>query len=467
MENEDLQTVLSDLAVKYNVPGVAAGVLVGGEEHLAYAGVTSMDNPLPVDATTYFQFGSTGKTFTATAIMVLVDQGKVRLDDPVRVHVPELRLRDEDVASRVTILQLLNHTAGWDGDVFDDTGDGDDALEKYVALLAGIDQVTPLGATISYNNAALNLAGRVIEKVTGLPYERAIAELVLNPLGLHETCYRPADVMTRRFAVGHELSPGEGATPQVVRPLFMPRSSAPAGSTATATARDQLAWARFHLGDGSAPDGTRLLSEESLKSMQQPSVQIPAGALGDAIGISWMLRVAGGVIAVAHGGTTHGQHSSFLMVPERDFAVISMSNCGPNGPQLNDELTKWALDRFLGISEAPPELAELTDDELAAYAGSYDTVAVTVHIAPEGGRLVARVELKPAAIAMLTEAGQDPAEQEQPFALAMITGQPDQYVVPDGPGGGMRGYFTRSESGEVDGIHLGGRLATRLVAVPS
>src|SRR5205823_2492861 len=83
---------------------------------------TSVENPLPVEENTLFQFGSTGKTFTATAMMRLVEQGKVDLNEKVRTYVPELKLKDDDVAREVTVLQLFNHTAGWQGDFFADTG---------------------------------------------------------------------------------------------------------------------------------------------------------------------------------------------------------------------------------------------------------------------------------------------------------------------------------------------------------
>ncbi len=99
------------------VPGVAVGIYLDGEEQYAFHGITSIENPLPVDENTLFQFGSTGKTFTSTAIMRLVEQGKIDLDAPVRRYVPELQLKDDDVAQRVTVLQLLNHSAGWQGDL--------------------------------------------------------------------------------------------------------------------------------------------------------------------------------------------------------------------------------------------------------------------------------------------------------------------------------------------------------------
>jgi len=116
--------------------------------------------------------------------MRLIEQGPIALTDKVRQHVPELVLQDESVASEVTVLQLLIHTAGWDGDFFTNTGDGDDALVKYVALMADLKQVNPLGAAVSYNNASLVLAGHLIEKVTGKPFAAAIQDLLLDPLGL-------------------------------------------------------------------------------------------------------------------------------------------------------------------------------------------------------------------------------------------------------------------------------------------
>src|SRR3954447_21833402 len=164
---QELRDKVAELAAQHDVVGVAVGIFFEGEEHYAFHGVTSVDNPLPVDETTYFQFGSTGKTYTATAMMRLVEQGKVDLDAPVRTYLPEFTLKDESVAERVTVLQLFNHTAGWEGDMMDNTGDGDDALAIYVTRMERLQQVSPLGATVSYNNASLSVAGLIIAKVQG------------------------------------------------------------------------------------------------------------------------------------------------------------------------------------------------------------------------------------------------------------------------------------------------------------
>src|SRR5690349_24344474 len=169
------------------VPGVAIGGLDGGKEQREAFGVTSIDNPLPVTSSTRFQTGSITKTFTGTAVMLLVEQGLLDLDTPVREYVPELSLADPATSSGVTLRHLLSHTGGWVGDYFDDTGWGDDAAARYVAGMAALPQLTPLGELWSYNNAGFVLAGHAIERVTGSPYEDVVHELILAPLGMTET----------------------------------------------------------------------------------------------------------------------------------------------------------------------------------------------------------------------------------------------------------------------------------------
>lgn len=453
---KELQASLDEMASGLEVPGVSVGVYVDGEEQYAYHGVTSIENPLAVDENTLFQFGSTAKTFTATGIMLLVEQGKVDLDAPVRTYVPELKLKDESVAEKVTVLQLLNHTAGWQGDRFDDTGEGDDAIEKFVAEMATLDQVLPLGAAVSYNNASLALAGRIIEKITGKTWEQATREMLLQPLGLKNTFFmsKTNEFVTRRFAVGHNQKPDGTIT--VARNWAMARGSGPAGHM-IANARDQIAWAKFHLSDGMG-----VISKELLELMKQPTFDMRGSALGDYVGVSWLLRDVDGVRLVGHGGSMHGQYSEFLTVPERNFAVISMTNSGPNGSQLNDEFVKWALEAYLGVIDKDPEPIALGDNELAQYTGQFETVAATVDIEAADGRLLLKINYKPETLRELQEAGEeDPAEQP-PIPIGLLPGDGDRYIVADGPAKGMKGYFARDDDGRVAAAHIGGRLATRV-----
>ena len=443
-----LQDKLTEVASELGVPGVAMGVLVDGEEQYAFHGVTSIENPLPVDENTLFQFGSTGKTYTATAMMRLVEQGLVDLNEKVKTYIPEFTLQDKNTEENVTVLQLFNHTAGWSGDVLDDTGDGDDALEKYVALLATVPQEFPLGKAASYNNAALSVAGRIIEKVTGKTYEQAMKELIFEPLGLDNHFFFLNDIATRRFVVGH--TEGDNGELVVARPLALPRGGSPAGGM-SATAGDLIKWARFHLGDG-----TPLLSKETLDLMKQPTSVM--GDNADFIGISWMLSDVDGVRVVEHGGNTVGQNCGFKMIPERNFAVVVLANGGPNSGVLEEQLTKWAFETYAGVVETMPEPVKRADDELAEYLGTYETIAVVIDVTAGDGGLLAKANVRPEVWAKIAE-GEPP--DEPPYPLGFLESPGDRYIVSDGPAKGMKGYFPRGDDGVVDGIHLGGRLALK------
>ncbi len=162
MSQQELAEFVEATASRFGVPGVAVGVWAHGREMSACHGVTSVENPLPVNRDTLFVLGSVTKTFTATALMRLVAQGSVDLAAPVRRYVPEFALADEAAAARITVVQLLNHTAGLDWRMSAETGDGDDALARYVAKMAELALIAPPGTRASYSQVGYNLAGRVI-----------------------------------------------------------------------------------------------------------------------------------------------------------------------------------------------------------------------------------------------------------------------------------------------------------------
>ncbi|MGX1364815.1 CubicO group peptidase (beta-lactamase class C family) [Streptomyces canus] len=355
----------------YAIPGAAVGVLWEGQEYVKGYGVTNVDHPVPVDGDTVFRVGSTTKTFTGTTIMRLVERGDVDLDAPVRRYLAGFAVADPYASARVTVRQLLNHSAGWLGDDYQDFGPGDDALARFVASMARLPQLTPPGKVFAYNNAALCVAGRIIEAVTGTTYEAAVRELVIDPLGLGHSRFSSDEIVGFNVAASHDVVDGKA----VLDPSFwpQPRSLAPTGGLVSSV-RDQLNWARFHLGDGTAPDGTRLLSEQSLEQMR--SNPGPGGTLVvelDGMGITWMLRpTAQGPRIVQHGGTWPGQISGFLMVPSRGFALTLLTN-SQGGAALRDELftDDWALNLFAGVTNLPATARSFSNPQLAPYEGSY------------------------------------------------------------------------------------------------
>lgn len=444
-----LQDVVASLAEELQVPGVAVGCFLDGREEHAVHGVTSVENPLPVDERTLFLCGSTTKTFTGTAIVRLVERGLVELDAPVRSYVPELRVADEEAAASVTVLQLLNHTSGWDGDFFRNTGDGDDALARYVDAMAGLQQLTRPGEVVSYNNAAFGVAGRLVEKVTGSTYESALRELLLEPLELRDTLFFPRELLTRRVANDHQRLQDESTA---VLPFGFPRATNPVGGLATTT-RDLIGWARFQL-DG----GDSLLSPELMQRMREPSVEAPGWAQGDAVGISWLLSDVAGLRVVGHGGATLGQLSLFKTVPDRRFALVSCTNCSPVGSAFNERIMRWAWESLLGAPIPEPETAARTAEEVAPYCGRFETVANVIDVTANGDGVSLLVTDRPE---VLEELGAADLEQEPPVPFSFRTEHADRIVCTTPPHRGATGFFVRDADGRVTALNAFGRHAVR------
>lgn len=436
---------------RLHVPGVAVGVIHEGREHTAGFGVTNVEHPLPVDADTLFQVGSTTKTVTATVAMRLVEQGQLDLDAPVRTSLPKLRLHDEGVAARVTMRHLFQHTAGWVGDYFDDLGMGADALRKIVARLARLPQLTPLGEVWSYNNAGFYLAGRAIEVIACKPYETVVQELLLDPLGMKQSFFFPADIMIHRFAVGHTVKRGEGGEDEVTvaRPWALPRAANPAGGL-TSSVKDQLIYARFHLGDGTAANGTRLLTPESLAEMQRPAVE--AGSLAGAVGLTWWVKDVGDTRLVRHGGTTNGQLSAFIMAPRRGFAITVLTNANRGG-ELHHNVTSWALERYLGVTEPAPVPLDLTAAELEPYTGRYEGLLSNAEVRLHDGGLILQVLPKRGGLSA------EPAPTPPPVRLVLLDA--DRVVMLDPPMKDSRGEFLRGAEGGLTWLRVGGRILRR------
>jgi CubicO group peptidase (beta-lactamase class C family) len=429
-------------------PGVSLGVLEGDEIRSAALGVTNVEHPLEVTPDTLFQIGSITKTFTGTAAMRLVERGELDLDAPVRRDLPDLRLADEQAAAAVTMRHLLTHTGGWVGDYFDDLGAGDDALARMVSVLPELPQLTPLGEVWSYNNSGFYVAGRVLEVLVGKPYEAAIAELVLEPLGLERSFFFAADVITHRFVSGH-LEDDEGET-VVARPWPIGRAAHAAGGIVS-TVGDVLRYARFHLGDGTAEDGTRVLTRESLESMRTPLVRLTET---ESMGLTWMLREVDGRRVFGHGGGTNGQITLLTVVPDADFAVAVLTNAG-RGSEITRDATRLALAEYAGLDDREPETAPRSPAELAEFAGRYTSALADVVLEPGDGVLVVTTTLKGG----FPSRDAPPPPSPPPYELAFYGD--DLVFVPEGRFKAAKGRFLRGPDGRVAWLRAGGRIHAR------
>src|SRR4051794_33945 len=243
---DELAAVLAATVEEHGVPGAAAGILVDGEAHTASVGITNVEHPLPVTDTTLFQVASITKTFVSTGILMLAEEGKLSLDDPVAKHLPDLAARTGLDADAITIEHLLSHQAGFDGDhLF--VGRMPESLDQ----LATARRLFEPGTGVSYNNAAFSIAGEVIAAVSGQSFESFTKVRLLEPLGI--TGFFTADEsITHRVAAPHFSRRGEAA---VIRSSGWQAGweltgiDRAAGGLITSV-QGLLTWARFHLHGG-------------------------------------------------------------------------------------------------------------------------------------------------------------------------------------------------------------------------
>lgn len=447
-----LDEKIQDGMARHGIPGAAVAVLYQGQEHVRGFGVTDLRHPVPVDGGTLFRIGSTSKTFTGTVAMRLAADGRLDLDTEVRRYLPGFGAPPG--AEAVTVRQLLNHSAGWLGDDFTDTGRGWDALPRYVAGIRGLPQLTPAGTVFSYNNAAFAVAGRVVERLTGKTFEHTVRDLLLRPLGLRHSFYFSDEIIGRKVAVPHAVV--NGTLVAAPRLWQMPRSIN-AASGLMSSAADQLRWARFHLGDGCAPGGARLLPQAALAAMR--SHPGPGGTLVTELtgmGVSWMLRpTAQGTPVVQHGGHWPGEISGFLMVPGHGFAMTLLTNSESSSPLVNELFASdWALRLCTGLANLPTPGCHLGPAGLAPYLGRYTLQQVSA-----SGRLI---EQPPDTV---TAAGGGLALTSSQGAVTLLSFYesrygPDYLLVRDADGTprGTRADFLRDTAGRVRWLRLGGRL---------
>jgi CubicO group peptidase (beta-lactamase class C family) len=443
---------------EHGVPGVALGIISNGTIRTIGLGVTNVEDSIPVNAHTVFPIASISKTFAATALMRLVEQGKVDLKAPVRTYLPDFRAADEAAARDVTVWNLLTHSPGWEGQL-SGTERGDETLKNFVnSVMPTAMQLALPGEAWSYNNAGFSVAGRVIEAVVGTSINRAMRDLVFTPLGLQHAGTTAGDFIVNRFAAGHSNRGSEAPTLQ--RP-FSPSSSVTAGGVGLCIT-DLMTYAKFHLGDGTSANGTRVLSRESLVAMQRS--QLHKQGTDDDIGLAWHLRTVGGLRVAAHGGTLGGHILLLELAPERDFAIAILTN-SQNGWRLIQDVERAALKSYhgatfganqaiahRGLVETLPTATPLTQQpDYTPYVGRYLRPMNAVEVRVNAGRLI---------VQEIPNGGT--ARAEMPISFF---GR-DQAVITDGPSKGQSIEFVRGADRSVKWIRVTGRIAVRAPAPP-
>jgi CubicO group peptidase (beta-lactamase class C family) len=335
----EIDLLFTEFAQKSHVPGIAWGIIIDGAlAHSGAHGYRDAAAKAPVDDETVFRIASMTKSFTALGILKLRDEGKLSLDDPAERYVPELETLQYPTADspRITVRHLLSHAEGWP----EDNAWGDRQLavsdEQMTEMLRrGIPFSNAPGVAYEYSNFGFAILGRIVSRVSGMPYSQYVAANILRPLGMTSTTLAPASVPRERLALGYRWEDGTW----IEEPQLADGAFGPMGGMLTSI-RDLSRYVAFHLAAWPPSDGADKgpVRRASVREMQQAWRMAPAVAVRNqsaqdmvlnAGGYGYGLRISqtcGFRHVVAHSGGLPGFGSQMRWFPEHGVGIIALGN---------------------------------------------------------------------------------------------------------------------------------------------
>lgn len=370
----DLEADVTRAMKVFDVPGIAIAIVKDGKVVTARGfGVRKLGEPAPVDARTLFEVASNSKAFTAAALAMLVDEGKLAWDDPVTKHLPDFQMYDAYVTHEMTVRDLLTHRSGLGlgaGDLLwwpTTTFTTDEIIQK----LRYIRPATSFRNSYAYDNLLYIVAGKIIAQKAGKPWGDAVRERILKPVGMNATTTSLADnAGNPNVSNAHSKIDGKIAAVKA-----MPVANAIGAVGINTNAEDIARWMTVLLDEGRIADAKdaqgkdmRLYSAKQAREMwtaQTPMrISEPRPSLAStkpnflAYGLGFQLRDYKGRKVALHGGALQGFYSRVLLVPEEKLGIAILTNAESGGALTS--LQYRLLDQYLGA--APSDWIKLVGD---------------------------------------------------------------------------------------------------------
>jgi CubicO group peptidase (beta-lactamase class C family) len=320
--SERLEPVLINVLKEQKIPGLAIGIVEDGRRVYARGfGVMKLgDAAHPVTTKTLFHMASITKPFVATAVMQLVEKGKIDLDTPVKKYLPYFQLNDPRHEA-ITVRQMLTHTSGmpdvldygWNKPEYDDG-----SLERYVRSLTEKSLRSEPGKRFAYSNMAFEVLGDLVTKVSGMGFEDYVDAEILKPVGMKSSTLLLKRADSTLLAAGHTLGAGK-PIPIVHYPYN--RAHTPS-SNLHSNVEDMVRWMLVNINRGEL-DGKRILKSSTYDVMWKPAATVQNRG---SVGISWFLTEVKGEPCVSHGGGDDGFLTYLIFSPARKAGVVMMVN---------------------------------------------------------------------------------------------------------------------------------------------
>ena len=374
--------------VEWGSPGFAIAIVRNDAVIFAKGyGHRKAGEPLPVDENTLFAIGSQTKAFTAAAIAMLVDEGKLKWDDPVVKYLPEFQLSDPWVTGKLTIRDCLSHRLGYDPlDLLWLLTDF-----KREEFLRRYRHARPIGEfrnSFEYNNMMFLLAGEIIPKITGVSWDEFVKQRIFMPLNMKNSNTSVAKFSSSmNLAWPHEIIDGK------IQPIpFRNFDSIGSAGAINSTVVDMAHWIRFQLGNGSV-NGVKILSPEAMKEMHSPQTIVTFGKRKEmpqvsfstysrlnstfaTYGLGWFIQDYKKHVVIHHGGDGEGMRCQFGLIPELNLGLVVFSNLHPGtlveaimyrvfDAFIDGEERDWSSEFLASIKKYNAGMAEMQKQRMA------------------------------------------------------------------------------------------------------
>jgi len=334
----------------FNVPGLGIAVVAGGE--VVYAegfGHRDVENNLPMTSDSLFAIGSTTKAMTVTVLGMLVDEGRLEWDTPLRVYLPGFRLRDPLITERITPRDLVTHRSGLPRHDLVWYNNDHSTRAEIVAQLAYLELTEDLRSKFQYNNLMYMTAGYLAGQLSDTSWEYLVRERLFEPLGMQRTNFSVED---SEKDADHALPYRENDDDEIERiPFRNIDLVGPAGSVNSGV-NEMVRWLLFNLHGGKVDDH-QLINSTTLADIHSP--HMTTGATPDrpdvsvaTYGMGWGIATYRGHRRISHGGGIDGFITSVMFFPDADLGIVAFNNRGSGLPQL---VAQHAADRILGLEK--------------------------------------------------------------------------------------------------------------------
>jgi CubicO group peptidase (beta-lactamase class C family) len=391
----EIAPVIEDACNTGLITAGSVAAIAAGETHAFAAGMANSVEGIAANEDTLFHIGSVTKCMTAELIWKLVLEGRLDVNMPVIAAAPELSHIATLADGRVTLLHLLSHTGGLDGDIIFEAGRGKDVLRHYLSEIRAIDRLYAPGAHFSYANIGYAILGRIAEANAGLPFEDLLARSLRSDHKLSRIAILPLEKIQQRTAL-HFLGEGKGRSPD----YFWPHSNIASGTVLAMSMKDLARWGVSHF----AENGKRSAITEA---MAQPVITLPHNHRYAGWGAGMTLIDEPDGKLIGHDGGTAGTATFFRIAPDQHVAW-AFSATGSGGMSVYRKLDPL-LRKLFGVAGQPKRVPPggPAPRDLSPYVARYSRYGMTfdvtksengLSISTDGAmapRVIDRIELRP------------------------------------------------------------------------